>query len=94
MNEIRPIDANALKERNTVIGIVNGEKMKVVPVRAIDNALMIQDMVSLNAEYNFMPKCLTCKHYDIDYRDTCLNPNGSCRVFEDDGYEPRSERGE
>lgn len=42
-------------------------------------------------EYNFMPKCLTCKHYDANYRDTCLNPNGSCRVFEDDGYEPKHE---
>ena len=32
------ISRSALKERNTVIGIVNGEKMKVVPVKAIDNA--------------------------------------------------------
>lgn len=35
-------DLDALKERNTVIGIVNGEKMKVVPVKAIDNAPTVE----------------------------------------------------
>ena len=35
--------------------------------------------------------CSTCKHYDANYGETCLNPNGTCRVFENDGYEPRGE---
>lgn len=32
-------------------------------------------------------KCSSCKHYDKDYGETCLNPEGTCRVFEYDGYE-------
>lgn len=32
-------------------------------------------------------KCSSCKHYDKDYGETCLNPSGTCRVFEYDGYE-------
>lgn len=32
-------------------------------------------------------KCSTCMHYDKDYGETCLNPEGTCRVFEYDGYE-------
>ena len=36
-------------------------------------------------------KCSTCKHYDADYGDTCLNPSGTCKVFEYDGYEPKGE---
>lgn len=32
-------------------------------------------------------KCSSCKHYDKDYEKTCLNPEGTCRVFEYDGYE-------
>ena len=32
-------------------------------------------------------KCSSCKHYDKDYGETCLNPEGSCRVFAYDGYE-------
>ena len=32
-------------------------------------------------------KCSTCMHYDKDYGETCLNPSGTCRVFEYDGYE-------
>lgn len=31
-------DLDALKERSTVIGMVNGQKMKVIPISAIDNA--------------------------------------------------------
>lgn len=31
-------------------------------------------------------KCSSCKHYDKDYGETCLNPEGSCRVFAYDGY--------
>lgn len=31
-------------------------------------------------------KCSSCKHYDKDYGETCLNPEGTCRVFEYDGY--------
>ena len=33
--------------------------------------------------------CINCKHYDANYGETCLNPSGTCRVFEYDGYEPR-----
>ena len=36
-------------------------------------------------------KCSTCKHYDVTYGDICLNPSGTCRVFEYDGYEPKGE---
>lgn len=43
MSEVRMIDANALKERNTVIGIVNGQKMKVIPVNVIDNAPTVEE---------------------------------------------------
>lgn len=32
-------------------------------------------------------KCSSCKHYDKDYGETCLNPEGTCRVFAYDGYE-------
>ena len=32
-------------------------------------------------------KCSSCKHYDKDYGETCLNSEGTCRVFEYDGYE-------
>ena len=32
-------------------------------------------------------KCSSCKHCDKDYGETCLNPEGTCRVFEYDGYE-------
>jgi len=32
-------------------------------------------------------KCSSCKHYDKDYGETCLNPEGTCRVFEYDRYE-------
>ena len=39
---IRLIDAEALKENGTVIAIVNGEKMKVVPVKCIDNAPTVE----------------------------------------------------
>jgi len=39
-------------------------------------------------------KCSSCKHYDKDYGETCLNPEGTCRVFEYDGYEEaENERG-
>lgn len=36
-------------------------------------------------------KCSTCEHYDKDYGETCLNPSGSCRVFEYDRYEEKEE---
>lgn len=32
-------------------------------------------------------KCSSCKHCDKDHGETCLNPEGTCRVFEYDGYE-------
>lgn len=32
-------------------------------------------------------KCSSCRHYDKDYGETCLNPSGTCRVFEYDRYE-------
>ena len=38
----RLIDANALKENGTVIAIVNGEKMKVVPIKCIDNTPTVE----------------------------------------------------
>lgn len=34
-------------------------------------------------------KCSSCKHYHKDYGETCLNPEGTCRVFEYDGYEEK-----
>ena len=37
------ISREALKENGTVIAIVNGEKMKVVPVKYIDNAPTVTD---------------------------------------------------
>ena len=36
-------------------------------------------------------KCSSCKHYDKDYGETCLNPEGTCRVFEYDGYKEAEE---
>lgn len=39
---MRLIDADALKENGTVIAIVNGEKMKGVPVKCIDNAPTVE----------------------------------------------------
>lgn len=36
-------DLDALKERSTVIGMVNGLKMKVIPISAIDNATTIDN---------------------------------------------------
>lgn len=37
------ISRSALKERGTVIGMVNGQKMKVVPLSVIDNAPAVSD---------------------------------------------------
>ena len=48
-------DLDALKENGTVIAIVNGEKMKVVPVKCIDNA----PTVAVN--------CKDCDGYEAGY---------------------------
>ena len=45
---------------------------------------MIDEMLETALEKD---KCSSCKHYDKDYGETCLNPEGTCRVFEYDGYE-------
>ena len=37
-------DLDALKENRTVIAIVNGEKMKVVPVKCINNAPTVEEL--------------------------------------------------
>lgn len=36
-------------------------------------------------------KCSSCKHYDKDYGETCLNPEGTCRVFYYERYEEAKE---
>lgn len=53
------ISREALKENGTVIAIVNGEKMKVVPVKCINNAQpveaypfeQVQELVKLNQQF-------------------------------------------
>lgn len=45
------------------------------------------EMVALVIKALERDKCSSCKHYDKDYGETCLNPEGTCRVFEYDGYE-------
>ena len=52
-----------------------------------------EDDIALQLAIKALQKdmCLTCKHYDPNYGETCLNPSGTCRVFEYDGYEPRGE---
>lgn len=34
-------------------------------------------------------KCSSCKHYDKDYGETCLNPEGTCHVFYYERYEEK-----
>ena len=46
------ISREALKENGTVIGMVNGQKMKVVPLSAIDNAPTIEIATKLQPNCN------------------------------------------
>ena len=50
---MRLIEADALKENGTVIAIVNGQKMKVVPLRCIDNAPTIKTYTLADIEKQY-----------------------------------------
>lgn len=65
------------------------EQLKWVKKRICDITYSPESFEALNVAINALEKdkCSSCKHYDKDYGETCLNPEGTCRVFEYDGYE-------
>ena len=56
---------------------ISAEDKDKIDLEALDHAIKALEK----------DKCSSCKHYDKDYGETCLNPEGTCRVFEYDGYE-------
>lgn len=50
-------DLDALKERSTVIGMVNGQKMKVIPISAIDNAPTVEVPEEVSCVLTMFGKC-------------------------------------
>lgn len=54
---------------------------------AVISMTSLREAIDLAIKALEKDKCSSCKHYDKDYGETCLNPEGTCRVFEYDGYE-------
>lgn len=65
------------------------EQLKWVKKRISNITYSPESFEALNLAIKALEKdkCSSCKHYDKDYGETCLNPEGTCRVFAYDGYE-------
>ena len=59
-------DLDELKKNGTVIAIVNGEKMKVVPVKCIDNAPTVEPNKELIIKFEKEIEYLQEAQYDLD----------------------------
>lgn len=76
-------DLDELKKNGTVIAIVNGEKMKVVPVKCIDNAPTISPCVGMECGYE--DQCPNIPHGEwITTRTMIHNGNPYCSICDEE----------